>query len=123
MPVREGSRSASFCLGVLESLAKSRMLRQFDYLSTVSGGGFIGGWLQVLIRDAGGVASAEEMLSKPNPDAVRRLRAYTNYLTPQTGGAINRYVGRCGFVFAQPYYKLGHIHALILASGLGANIL
>ena len=80
-----GIRSAAFCLGVLQSLAGRRLLRQFDYLSTVSGGGFIGGWLQVLIREQGGVGNAEETLNQPRPAVLRRLRAYTNYLTPQTG--------------------------------------
>jgi hypothetical protein len=80
-----GIRSATFCLGVLQALASKHLLRQFDYLSTVSGGGFIGGWLQVLIREAGGVPGAETALSQPRPDALQRLRAYTNYLTPETG--------------------------------------
>ena len=80
-----GIRSAAFCLGVLQALAGKGMLRQFDYLSTVSGGGFIGGWLQVLIREQGGVGSAEDAIKRPRPAVVRRLRAYTNYLTPQTG--------------------------------------
>jgi hypothetical protein len=54
-----GIRSASFCLGVLEGLARiSRnpklnppaphrggLLDELDYLSTVSGGGYIGSWL------------------------------------------------------------------------------
>jgi predicted acylesterase/phospholipase RssA len=79
-----GIRSAAFCLGVLQGLAEKHMLRQFDYLSTVSGGGFIGGWLQVLVGESG-VSSAEEVISKPRPEALRRLRAFTNYLTPQTG--------------------------------------
>lgn len=37
-----GIRSATFCLGVLRALAKNGVLRRFDYLSTVSGGGYIG---------------------------------------------------------------------------------
>ena len=37
-----GIRSASFCLGVLQALAKADLLKRFDYLSTVSGGGYIG---------------------------------------------------------------------------------
>src|SRR3954451_22089074 len=45
-----GIRSAAFCLGVLQALAGKEVLRGFDYLSTVSGGGFIGGWLQQLLR-------------------------------------------------------------------------
>jgi hypothetical protein len=80
-----GIRSAAFCLGVVQTLANKRMLGRFDYLSTVSGGGFIGGWLQVLIRESGGVGGAEDALRQPQPAVLRRLRAYTNYLTPQTG--------------------------------------
>ena len=50
-----GIRSASFCLGILQGLARfgfsaenerySHVLLQLDYLSTVSGGGYIGSWL------------------------------------------------------------------------------
>src|SRR6476659_577782 len=40
-----GVRSASFGLGVLQGFAQSGVLGDFDYLSTVSGGGYIGGWL------------------------------------------------------------------------------
>jgi hypothetical protein len=39
-----GIRSASFNLGVLQGLASRNVLWIFDYLSTVSGGGFIGSW-------------------------------------------------------------------------------
>ena len=95
-----GIRSAAFCLGVLQSLAAGGLLRKFDYLSTVSGGGFIGGWLQQLIReqekqlredhrwDLGAeerVALAEEALKAHEPPALDRLRDNTNYLTPRTG--------------------------------------
>ncbi|WP_321916690.1 patatin-like phospholipase family protein [Paraburkholderia sp. J11-2] len=37
-----GIRSASFCLGVLQVLATYRLLGKFHYISTVSGGGYIG---------------------------------------------------------------------------------
>jgi predicted acylesterase/phospholipase RssA len=39
-----GIRSATFNLGVLQGFAKLGLLPMFDYLSTVSGGGYIGGW-------------------------------------------------------------------------------
>ncbi|HEY9404358.1 MAG TPA: hypothetical protein VIQ24_16995 [Pyrinomonadaceae bacterium] len=39
-----GIRSATFCLGLLQGLNKARLLPVFDYLSTVSGGGYVGGW-------------------------------------------------------------------------------
>src|SRR5262249_50758414 len=40
-----GIRSASVSLGVVQALARLGILGQFDYLSTVSGGGYTGGWL------------------------------------------------------------------------------
>jgi hypothetical protein len=39
-----GIRSATFSLGVLQGFHKLGLLGIFDYLSTVSGGGFVGGW-------------------------------------------------------------------------------
>ena len=40
-----GIRSATFNLGVLQALASRSLLNRLDYLSTVSGGGYIGSWL------------------------------------------------------------------------------
>ncbi len=40
-----GIRSATFCLGILQALASKRLLRRIDFLSTVSGGGYIGAFL------------------------------------------------------------------------------
>jgi hypothetical protein len=39
-----GVRSATFNLGLLQALAAADKLKAFDYLSTVSGGGYTGGW-------------------------------------------------------------------------------
>src|SRR5579862_8285718 len=39
-----GIRSATFCLGVLQALGERKLLHMFDFLSTVSGGGYVGGW-------------------------------------------------------------------------------
>src|SRR5438874_4295870 len=51
-----GIRSATFGLGVLQGLASHHLLEQFHYLSTVSGGGYIGSWLTAWIhRHAQGV--------------------------------------------------------------------
>jgi hypothetical protein len=90
-----GIRSATFNLGVIQALAEMKLLRHFDYLSTVSGGGYIGGWLSKWIRERGGdVRNVEEELGgKKNGDPlphkqpwpVQFLRRYSNYLTPRTG--------------------------------------
>src|SRR5262249_20775060 len=37
-----GVRSAAFCLGALQALDEAHVLARVDYLSTVSGGGYIG---------------------------------------------------------------------------------
>jgi len=46
-----GIRSATFSLGVMQALARHGLLDKFDYLSTVSGGGYIGGAVTWLLSD------------------------------------------------------------------------
>ncbi|MQA90740.1 MAG: hypothetical protein GEU90_10955 [Gemmatimonas sp.] len=41
-----GIRSATFNLGVIQGFARAGVLDKFDYLSSVSGGGYIAGWLK-----------------------------------------------------------------------------
>lgn len=82
-----GIRSATFNLGIIQALAELRLLRHFDYLSCVSGGGYIGGWLSAFIHRCcnGRVEDAEPQLvtgSRENP-AIGFLRGYSNYLTPK----------------------------------------
>lgn len=88
-----GIRSATFGLGVLQGLARFNLLGQFDYQSTVSGGGYIGSWLAAWIRrEAGGVNAVSAQLggirqnaSSPEPGPVCWLRNYSNYLSPRLG--------------------------------------
>ncbi len=40
-----GIRSATFCLGIFQALARQGLIGRIDYLSTVSGGGYFGGFL------------------------------------------------------------------------------
>lgn len=90
-----GIRSATFNLGVLQALSELRLLHLFDYVSTVSGGGYIGSWLSALIhrRTDGDPRSAAREIHGDNVSrgevhespAVRFLRAYSNYLTPRLG--------------------------------------
>jgi len=48
-----GIRSATFALGFFQALARAKLLRHVDYLSTVSGGGYFGGFLGRLIGRVG----------------------------------------------------------------------
>ncbi len=87
-----GIRSATFNLGILQGLAKLELLREFNYLSTVSGGGYIGSWLINWIKREG-VGEVERRLCpefSPDPrdlrlEPIRFLRDFSNYLTPQMG--------------------------------------
>ncbi|RDH82037.1 MAG: hypothetical protein DIZ78_16525 [endosymbiont of Escarpia spicata] len=45
-----GIRSATFCLGVMQALAREGIMKRFDYLSTVSGGGYIGSSLTWILH-------------------------------------------------------------------------
>jgi hypothetical protein len=84
-----GIRSATFNLGVLQGLARLGLLQKLDYLSSVSGGGFIASWLARWIHEQGSVVAVERALSRaqadpahPEPAPVVHLRQYSNYLTP-----------------------------------------
>lgn len=44
-----GIRSATFGLGIVQALARHKLLDKFDYLSTVSGGGYLGSWLSAWV--------------------------------------------------------------------------
>lgn len=63
-----GIRSASFNLGVLQALADLDLLKRIDYLSTVSGGGFIGSWLMAWIKREGDPANVERQLKVSRVD-------------------------------------------------------
>jgi|RhiMetdeSRZDD1v2_1073273.scaffolds.fasta_scaffold42380_3 hypothetical protein len=83
-----GIRSAAFSLGVIQVLAYRGLLTQFQYLSTVSGGGYIGGWLSRWIAEdpQQNAANIEKVLaSKDEILQVSSLRANSNFLTPKTG--------------------------------------
>ena len=86
-----GVRSAAYCLGVLQALAAAKRLAGFHYLSTVSGGGYIGAWLQTMIQRHGAVGTQTRLADgDPGghgqaPAELRRLRSYTSWLTPNGG--------------------------------------
>ena len=95
-----GIRSATFALGVLQGLAHLGVLNSFDYLSTVSGGGYTGGWFTAWLRRAGSTGRREvfgaldparaQVDGAADPKGrdsspVERVRLTCRYLAPRGG--------------------------------------
>ena len=104
-----GIRSATFCLGVIQGLAaydvttatpghdekrpkkpEDSLLGRFQFLSTVSGGGYIGSWLSAWRHYDDFPKVWSELTGRPDgpdiePPELSWLRAYSNYLTPRVG--------------------------------------
>jgi hypothetical protein len=87
-----GIRSATFNLGVLQAIAAEKKLGAIDYLSTVSGGGYIHQFLASWIACEDLATVQEQLAPLPGasgrtvwPDPLRWLRRYSNYLTPKKG--------------------------------------
>jgi len=127
-----GIRSATFNLGVLQGLARFGLLPRIDYLSMVSGGGYIGSWLAAWIRRQGkqnpgkGIGLVQESIAaRPEgsgnykePPPVNFLRDYSNYLTPRKG-----IFGADTWAAIAIYMRNTLLNIAILVSALGAALL
>jgi hypothetical protein len=92
-----GIRSATFCLGVFRALARHRLVRRIDMLSTVSGGGYFGSFLGGLFTPrpkgpgspAGGPPNIDEVeacLRESRSGPVDWLRENGRYMSPNGSG-------------------------------------
>lgn len=103
-----GIRSASFCLGVMQALSYNRWLKKIDYLSTVSGGGYIGSSLTWLLsRKWDGIDVGVDRENFPygtypmvNQETVARTEETAQVKTVSPGqryrGALLRYLRQHG---------------------------
>src|SRR3954465_14735866 len=100
-----GIRSATVSLGLLQGLYELGVLKTVDYLSTVSGGGFIGGWWTAWMSrqhhgrvfppreglepgrapDFGQRKTAPDGSRFAGVDPIHHLRLFANYITPRKG--------------------------------------
>ena len=87
-----GIRSATFNLGVLQALKNYNVFDRIDYLSTVSGGGYIGSCLSSLaasrddapgFRSTHGKEAFEHYQGKEEARPVRHLRNNAKFLAPE----------------------------------------
>jgi len=96
-----GVRSATFCLGALQALASREKMPRFDYLSTVSGGGYIGSCLTSLLTSQTntgldndhfpftGLGDPEDCADSTEPKLsvrhqIHHLRTHGEYLIPRS---------------------------------------
>jgi hypothetical protein len=86
-----GIRSATFAMGVMVALSKRGLLEQFDYLSTVSGGGYAGSFITQLLGAAPpnsnlGLRRTELPFEKNEGESelLQRIRQGANYLSSAT---------------------------------------
>lgn len=75
-----GIRSATFCFGLLRGLAQNQVLHRFDYLSTVSGGGYIGAAFGRLFHLGQEARSVEQGLARDDSTLLWWLRSNGRYL-------------------------------------------
>lgn len=99
-----GIRSATFNLGLLQALRHYDILKRVDYLSTVSGGGYIGGfwtrwWRAAVEKESkktgqskgfpevtgGADGTGQGPKESREPEAVRHLREFSRFLIPRKG--------------------------------------
>ena len=95
-----GIRSATYCLGVLQALAYRRALPRVDYLSTVSGGGYIGASLMYLLHQSARESAANGAEAAPRFDVSRENFPYVSY--PMVGVADKAPQGNRGAAAAMP---------------------
>lgn len=85
-----GIRSAAFCMGALQALHVAGLIKYIDYLSTVSGGGYIGTSMSAGMSNVSDGTTEplpdqfpfKSQLDNQDPPAVRHIRDYSNYLMP-----------------------------------------
>src|SRR6266581_2617742 len=101
-----GIRSATFNLGLLQGLDRNRVLDHVDYLSTVSGGGYVGGFWTAWKHthrpqsawdngkppkesfprgESGSGSQTEKSGGQREADEIRHLREFSRFIMPRVG--------------------------------------
>ncbi len=85
-----GVRSAAFCMGALQAIEVAGALEHIDYLSTVSGGGYIGSSLTAALNTHKTPGKDKDLppifaspISGSETPSVQHIRDYSNYLIPK----------------------------------------
>jgi len=106
-----GIRSAAFALGVVQQLADAGILAHVDYLSTVSGGGFLGGAILTHLhskatseKPPSGTGPVDFPLRRPDPckretEALLALRRHASYLAREGVFSWSGFVMTANYVY------------------------
>ena len=74
-----GIRSATINLGILKTLNKFGILKRADYISTVSGGGYTGAYIQAMLKNEG---DTKKLFAEKD---INYMRSRGEYMVPGTG--------------------------------------
>ena len=82
-----GIRSATFCVGFFQALARRKLIRRIDYLSTVSGGGYFGSFLGAAFsREKASGDKVEREFADNHSWPIQWLRDNGRFLSPNGAG-------------------------------------
>lgn len=140
-----GIRSATFNLGLLQGLHEIGLLRGMDYLASVSGGGYIGGfWSHWRKKHQGkvfpdpiasgqaGAAGSPSYATGDEPPEILHLRRYSKFLAPNVGvfsfdtgrmlvavlnALVPSLIGATAFLFAAMLASVGIAWLVLVAPG------
>jgi len=125
-----GIRSATFCLGITQTLVRKGLFLDFDYLSTVSGGGYFGGFLScslgTIAKDGEGNSIVSGARSKAEAmariDEVFHRQAGTTGQAEVESGLLRQLRNNSKYLLSGGF--IGRMKALcVLCSGVLWNVL
>lgn len=123
-----GIRSASFCIGVLQSMGASGLLTAINFISAVSGGGYAASWLSAwAYRHREGIKGVQDDIrnhGSRDSGPLRWVRRYGSYLSPRQGllapdlwGLVVAYISNWVPIFVFVFSAIGAMmlipHALV----------
>ncbi|MBF0551531.1 MAG: hypothetical protein HQK60_13460 [Deltaproteobacteria bacterium] len=106
-----GVRSATICLGALQSINEHCLLKHADYISSVSGGGYTASYVHATLRLSKelGPDSFDKLF---NDEDIGYLRGHASYLAPGTG--VKKFWGKIRLLGAYIYSFLMNLTWLLL---------
>ncbi len=117
-----GIRSATFSLGVLAALARRDILKQVDYLSTVSGGGYVGAFIAAFLENRAPAPGAEAPSDDISSDIGLRSHELPFRKAPSESAALCHIRQNSRFLAASAPLEKWQL-ALSQLSGLLLNLL